>query len=659
MIRYISLQQQLTEAFGNIPFADYMSKMKEIQQLLTVKMTYMLDKRLIDFYEGNRATAKTLREIIRKKQKFPREQFEKLKAAFPCILSGIRDYAEYIPLEQDLFDLVIIDEASQVSVAQAFPALLRAKKVLIFGDKKQFSNVKTAQARSDTNKEYVNRVEEVFKTHISMEPGKLVRLAKFNIKTSILEFFEYISNYHASLLKHFRGYKELISYSNRYFYKDQLQVMKIRGKAISEVLRFSYVTPSNKTELAPNTNLAEVDFILSALRDLKNVGSTLSVGVITPHTNQQKLLFHSLSELVEADYFFNKMNLKVMTFDTCQGEERDMIFYSMVASPDDDKLVHIFISDLSKVDIEEEGLLKAQRLNVGLSRCKECMHFVLSKQVDQFTGSIGQALRHYQNVLSEAVQEHSVTETDSKSPMEPQVLNWFYQTGFWRTRKEQIEIRPQFELGKYLKQLDKTYSHPLYKVDFLLTVREGPNRNHNIILEYDGFQEHFGGAEGVDATNYSKYYSDYDQYREKVLESYGYRFLKINKFNVGANPIATLDSRLNDVLRNAKREVSSLLREIGETIGGLANGDVKECAKCHKLKGLIDFRDEKLKRKYGILCKDCKSVEGQRPQANHGTSSPSRNCPKCGYVMVLRNGRRGKFYGCRRYPKCRGTRDYR
>ena len=38
-----------------------------------------------------------------------------------------KDYAEYIPLEPEIFDLVIIDEASQVSIAQAFPALLRAK----------------------------------------------------------------------------------------------------------------------------------------------------------------------------------------------------------------------------------------------------------------------------------------------------------------------------------------------------------------------------------------------------------------------------------------------------------------------------------------------------------------------------------------------------
>ena len=201
-------------------------------------MTYLLDGRVIDFYEQNRATAKALRDIIRTKQRFPKEEFGKLKKAFPCILAGIRDYAEYIPLQPEIFDLLIIDEASQVSIAQAFPALLRAKKILILGDKKQFSNIKAAQARSDTNREYLNSLDEAFKTHVSRDLTRLIRLEKFNIKTSILEFFEFISNYHTQLVKHFRGYKEIISYSNKYFYRDSLQVMKIRGKPIDEVLKF-------------------------------------------------------------------------------------------------------------------------------------------------------------------------------------------------------------------------------------------------------------------------------------------------------------------------------------------------------------------------------------------------------------------------------------
>ena len=124
-----------------------------------------------------------------------------------------------------------------------------------------------------------------------------------------------------------------------------------------------------------------------------------------------------------------------MTFDTCQGEERDLVFYSMVATPSDDRLWGVFIKDLENVQVEEEGQIKAQRLNVGLSRAKECMHFVVSKRSDDFTGSIGQALRHYNTALDEAKKERSVDEVDKKSAMEPAVLNWFYQTQFWQQNK--------------------------------------------------------------------------------------------------------------------------------------------------------------------------------------------------------------------------------
>ena len=194
-LRYLSLRQKLSKDFSQIPDLNYALRRKNIEDLVITQVAYLLDGRVIHFYEHNKADAQTLRTIIRSKQKFPKKEFQKLKEAFPCILAGIRDYAEYIPLEEAMFDLVIIDEASQVSVAQAFPALIRAKKVLILGDKKQFSNIKAAQARSDTNREYLSNLDHSFRENVSTETTKLVRLGKFNIKTSILEFFEFISNY--------------------------------------------------------------------------------------------------------------------------------------------------------------------------------------------------------------------------------------------------------------------------------------------------------------------------------------------------------------------------------------------------------------------------------------------------------------------------------
>jgi len=659
-LRYLGLRQKVSKDFSKITDLNYALRKKNIEDLVITQVAYLLDGRVINFYEHNKNDAEALRNIIKSKQRFPKEKFQKLKEAFPCILAGIRDYAEYIPLEQDMFDLVIIDEASQVSIAQAFPALLRAKKVLILGDKKQFSNIKAAQARGETNREYLSNLEKSFRKNVSTEATKLVRLGKFNIKTSILEFFEFISNYNTQLIKHFRGYKEIISYSNKYFYKDTLQVMKIRGKSIDEVIKFTYLEPEAEDEVYPNTNAKEVEFIIEQLRDLKEKDVQMSVGIITPHTNQQKLLVEKINLLPERDYYFDKLNLKIMTFDTCQGEERDIIFYSMVASIHSDKLWGVFIKDLSNVDIEEDGQIKAQRLNVGFSRAKECMHFVLSKPLDGFTGSVGDALRHYRYVQEEARKERDVSEVDARSKKEPEVLNWFYQTSFWKDNKDKVEFIPQFEIGKYLKQLDRSYTHAAYKVDFLLVYRDERQKEHKIVIEYDGFQEHFGGAEEVNEYNYENYYSDGDVYRQKVLENYGYKFLRINRFNVGENPIATLNERIARLIK-ADPVGNPLLKNIHETVVGLQNGEMKECPKCKEVRSVQDFKDRSLITGYGRFCSICK---GQKATERAGViaSRPApvlsdQTCPRCNSRMILRTGRKGKFYGCSRFPYCKGTRN--
>ncbi len=63
----------------------------------------------------------------------------------------MRDFAEYIDLDIGMFDLIIIDEASQVSIAQAFPAIIRARKILVLGDKKHLVTFQSYQATSIKN----------------------------------------------------------------------------------------------------------------------------------------------------------------------------------------------------------------------------------------------------------------------------------------------------------------------------------------------------------------------------------------------------------------------------------------------------------------------------------------------------------------------------
>ena len=660
LIRYINLKQKIEKDFKNIPALNYAGQKKNIENLLTVKMTHVMDGRLVEFWNQYQSTAIALKKIIQSKMRFPQDEFLKLKEAFPCILAGIRDYAEYIPLEPEIFDLVIIDEASQVSIAQAFPALLRAKKVLILGDRKQFSNVKSAQARTEENRKYLSELRGCFVKHVSNDGIKLVKLEKFNIKTSILEFFEFICNYNTQLLKYFRGYKEIISYSKKYFYENSLQVMKIRGKPIDEVLKFTFIKHDGKKELVQNTNTFEAEFIISELKKLKDIDSNQSVGIITPHTNQQKILVENINKLPEKDYFYDKLKLKIMTFDTCQGEERDICFYSMVATEEDDHLWGVFIKDLNVINAPDDTI-KVQRLNVGFSRAKECMRFVLSKPLEKYSGSIGEALRHYFFILNEAKKERSIKEVDEKSEMEPKVLHWFYQTDFWKNQKDNIEFIPQFELGKYLKQLDKTYNHPNYKVDFLLVYKDENHREHKIIIEYDGFEHFFKGIDEINEFNYQDYYTDEDIYREKVLEGYGYRFLRINKFNIGNDPIKTLNERIENLIKGGVSK-NNLISHIHQTIERLQNGEMKECPKCKEIRDVNDFKDTSLITGYGRFCKFCKGyVSTRKIERKTETATiiaSDKICPRCSSKMILRKGRYGKFYGCSKFPYCRGTRPY-
>ena len=63
------------------------------------------------------------------------------------------------------------------------------------------------------------------------DAGQAVRtkIDLFNIRSSVLDFIEPISNFAIQLKKHFRSYPEMISFSSKHFYGDSLQVMKVRG----------------------------------------------------------------------------------------------------------------------------------------------------------------------------------------------------------------------------------------------------------------------------------------------------------------------------------------------------------------------------------------------------------------------------------------------
>ena len=612
LMKYLALGAELDQEMCAIPSMDYAEEKRHIEDVNTAFLAHELDTRFLNFIENHRATAQALGGVIKQRAQFPVDQFKTLSSAFPCVIAGIRQLGEYMPMKTGLFDILIIDEGSQVSVAQAMPAMLRAKKIFVFGDSMQFANVKSTNASNVTNSQYISEIKDIFRKDVSTASDKLERLARFDVKRSVLEYMSLVANHTEMLRKHFRGYPELISYSSKNFYNDSLQAIKIRAKPIEEVIEFEVVPHDSKEDLKRNTNDLEAKAILERLLRLLEQPNPPSVGIITPHSEQAAHIASTVTRHSMGDEFERRLRLKVMTFDSCQGEERDIIIYSMVATRDRDVLNYIFPVEF-KTDDEDGNSLKAQRLNVGLSRAKEKMVFVLSKEPEEFKGTIGRALLHYKQILNQRhiAQAH---QTDKSSPMEAKLLHWIKNTEFFKANEHRIELIAQFPVGDYLRQLDQTYQHPAYKVDFLLRIKG--KRNVNLIIEYDGFEFHFDTSKGkVGAHNFERYYTDSDVERQFVLESYGYKFLRINRFNVGRDPVATLQKMLSESIPKEALDIScdkespSAIQNIKQQAQALHDKEAKTCARCHAVKEIEDFFDPNLgggAGGFGRICMPCK-----------------------------------------------------
>jgi len=606
---FAQIWQSISSRMKSLPTTDYVGVKSRLEGLQKARMTHEIDKRFVDFVDQKRATVREFAGIIKGRKKFPADEFQALATAFPVIIAGLREYADYVPLRAKMFDLIILDEASQISVAQALPALLRAQKVLVLGDMRQFGNVKSLNASNLINTAHLSDLDTYFRQNVSDAATKIERLKHFDVKRSILEFTDLICNYRTMLRKHFRGLPELIDYSSHTFYNGELQAIKIRANPIEEVIRFQVLNPSG-AEGKKNTNLAEAQFILQELREMIDEGEEISVGVITPFREQAKLLNELLLRDEYGPKFERTFNLRVWTFDTCQGEERDLIVMSFVATAQKDSLNYIFPPTTESLGEHAEDSLKAQRLNVGFSRAKEAMLFVVSKPIEGFQGAIGAALRHYQAILNDRSKQ-GADATDPRSPMESKVLDWIRQSAFYRKNQSEIEITPQFPIGQYLKQLDPSYKHPAYRCDFLVRYASD-DTDVAVIVEYDGFTEHFTNRANVHEGNWDRYYRPEDVERQLVIESYGYRFLRLNRFNLTNDPISYISKRLSELIKVGERagEAPQIVEQIREDAQGLADKSKKVCSTCQQVKDLDDYWDKTLGSGaggYGRICLDCKS----------------------------------------------------
>ena len=116
-----------------------------------------------------------------------------------------------------------------------------------------------------------------------------------------------------------------------------------------------------------------------------------------------------------------------------------------------------------------------------------------------------------------------------------------------------------------------------------------------------------------------------------------------------------MDRRLAELVRPDTHS-NPLMFKIHETIENLQSGDMKECPKCKEVRTIEEFKDASLSSGMGRFCRSCKgvTVSAVRKQSRSSSAKSGGACPACGAKLVRRSGRYGSFYGCSRYPYCKG-----
>ena len=286
--------------------------------------------------------------------------------AVPCWIMPTWRVSEQLPARLGSFDLVILDEASQ-SDARELPALLRGKKILVVGDDRQVSPSSAFLSIANIARLRHNFLSE-FPFRAEVEPGaSIYDLARVMFPAKFV-----------MLKEHFRCVEPIIRFSMQ-FYNENLIPLRVPkpSERLNPPLIDIYVEDGQrrgKSKVNPGEAeiiVSEIENIVKATPPAVDGVSPLawSIGVISLIGADQALYIQKL--LMERIGEAAMVRHRVVCGDsaTLQGDERDIVFVSMVA-------------DCSRKQ-SQTSIQYQQRFNVALSRARDRMFLVRSVREEE------------------------------------------------------------------------------------------------------------------------------------------------------------------------------------------------------------------------------------------------------------------------------------
>ena len=419
----------------------------------------------------------------------------------PCLMMSPLSVAQYLAADHALFDLVIFDEASQITVWDAIGCLARARQAIVVGDPKQMP---------PTN--FFARADDDPDGDIDME-GDLESILDEMLGASIPEH---------TLNLHYRSRKEsLIAFSNSRYYDDQLITFPapIYPDKGVRLIRPDGFYSRGKARHNQGEAKAIVAEILRRLTHEDPSVRNQSIGVVTFNSEQQTLI-EDLLDQVRSNHphiewaFAPDSDIEpvfVKNLETVQGDERDVIMFSVTYGPDQANHVTMNFGPLNRDGGE-------RRLNVAISRSRSEMLVFSTLSPDRIDLSRTQAravadLKHFLEyaergpaALGAAVHGSM---GDFESPFETAVARALQDKGW--------EVHPQVGVSAY--RIDLGIVHPDAPGAYLAGVECDGAMYHSAAFARERDKIRQAVLEGLGWTLFRVWSTDWWTHRAKAIDT--------------------------------------------------------------------------------------------------------------------------------------------
>ena len=339
------------------------------------------------------------------------EDFKPLLEAFPCWCVTTYAVSGSLPLKPGLFDVAIIDEASQCDIASCFPILYRAKKAVIVGDDKQLPHLSFLEKAKEQSFMSKYEIADRYQLMWRFRTNSMFDIANYYSTASVL------------LDEHFRSLPPIIDFSNKEFYGGRIRIMK-QNSFDFKALKLIEV-PDGKVDFDATRNLPEIEAVVKCLHELivdserENPEHPITIGIVSPFRAEVEQLKISVSKVL-SDFMINKHQIEIGTAHTFQGDEKDIILASWAVANNS------FPQSLT-------FLQKPNLFNVAITRAKKQMINFVSRDTTELPEGM---FRDYVSYIKEYERNfvlHKNPEFDEniyKNSFEKEVASYLRDAGY-------------------------------------------------------------------------------------------------------------------------------------------------------------------------------------------------------------------------------------